>query len=500
MATPEDLLTALAKAYSLSGSRFSGDPEYVGAAEAVRDLHRQVGWVALGIQADHFTSGGKAISNASEDLQGFRSALEVAGIRELRLQEVPDPGTLEEFFLRLHPSPETEGILPSVRFRGLEEEIGFSFVVAERAPPGMVGGIRELFQGRQATVGLSHEGGHSGISNLLESPEESLSPRSAASVDLADEVRTYLESYDLLRQESERRIREWAAGFAESRDQASLGGLVQLLVESGGREPPDQEAMDLARAFVTPAAASNIVARLAAARDEYQRAHLTEVLSRVGSEGALALADALGEARDRSERRTFLDALVALGPMGLDMAKRMVEDPRWFVVRNGVMVLGELGGEEAVSHLTATLANGDARVRKETILSLAKIGGTNAEMLVLGMLDDTEPEVRRAACRALGALGSDRGVKPLVDLLKDQDSDVVAAALQALGQIGDPGTVQPIESKAFGGFFARPHRDIRIAAFRALAGIGTPRALRALEKGAKDRDELVRNVAERLRR
>ncbi len=500
MATPQDLLAALARAYALTESRFSGDPEYVRAIEGVREVHGQAGWVTLQIRDDRFISGGQTLSSATAAVEKFRNALSEAGIWELRLQEVQDAKALEEFFVRLHPSRALDGALPSARFRVLEGTIGFSFRRVEGPLPGMAGGVRELF--RRGWVGpeIPSEAMGAGSPELDATPVAEPSPQSTLPTNLVEEVRTYLGSYDLLRTESERRIREWAAGFRESRTSAALGALVQLLAESGGADPPDQEAIDLARELVTPAAASNIVARLTTARDEYRRAHLSKIISRIGPEGALALADALGEARDRSERRAFLDALVALGPMGLEMAKKMVEDPRWFVVRNGVMVLGELGNEEAVSHLTGTLASGDGRVRKETILGLAKIGGENAEMLILGMLDDAEADVRGAACRALGALGSGRAAKPLLGLLKDPDPDVVVSALQALGRIGDPGTVQQVERKALGGFFTRPPREIRIAAFRALAGLGTPRALRALEKGAKDQDERVREVAEGLKK
>jgi len=70
--------------------------------------------------------------------------------------------------------------------------------------------------------------------------------------------------------------------------------------------------------------------------------------------------------------------------------------------------------------------------------------------------------------------------------------------LHALGRIGDPGAVPLIEKKAVGGLFSRPPREIRIAAFRALASIGTARAVRTLEKGARDRDSGVRTAAKAL--
>ena len=79
-------------------------------------------------------------------------------------------------------------------------------------------------------------------------------------------------------------------------------------------------------------------------------------------------------------------------------------------------------------------------------------------------------------------------------LLKDGDLDVQVECLQALGQIRDPEAVPLVEKRALGGFFTRPPRGVRLAAFRALAGIGTPRALKTLQKGLKDGDEEVRSA------
>jgi len=376
--------------------------------------------------------------------------------------------------------------------------VGLSFRDPQADLPGMVGAVQKLFQTSTPALPASTDGaeemssGSVGPDTLFPSPRRVLSP------EVVEEVRVYLDSYDLLRAESEKRLRDAAQSLIKSRDVAALGELVQLLVESADSKAGDPEAIGLAQGLTTPAAASNIVARLGVAGDETERGRLTRVLFQIGREGALALADALGESRDRSERRAFLAAMVTLGPLALETAQGMVADPRWFVVRNGVSVLGELGGEDVLSHLTGTLANRDSRVRTETILSLAKVGGEDAEILLLGMLDDGEAEVRATACKALGALKSPRAYRPLLELLTDDAQEVQVETLQALGQIGDPGAVPLIEKKAMGGLVSRPPREVRIAALRALVSIGTTRALKTVEKGTKDRDSIIRAVASAL--
>lgn len=498
MATPQDLLSALARAHSLTETRVGDDPEFVEAIENVREIQEAVGWLAVSVQPEGLYARGEVIPDVYAEFGQLMVALEDAGIQELRLQEVMEPAVLEDFLRRLHPSSAPEGTLPSARFRGLEGELGISFREVQPTLPGMVGAVQDLFQTPVSPL-RDPAGVAAGRSSAASVPtEESYSPGRVLSAELVEEVSKYFDGDGLLRAESEKRLRDGAAGLTKTRDVAALSELVQLLAESAGSDSGGREALELVRELTTPAVASNIVARLGAARDENERVRLTNVISRIGREGALALADALGEARDRSERRSFLDAMVTQGPLALEMAERMVGDPRWFVVRNGVTVLGELGGEDAVTHLTSTLANGDSRVRKETILSLSKVGGPDAETLLLGMLDDGEPGVRATACRALGALRSNRAYRPLLKLLKADDHGVQVECLQALGRIGDPGAVPLIEKKAVGGLLSRQPPEIRIAAFRALASIGTARAVRTLEKGAKDRDSDVQTAVRAL--
>lgn len=512
MATPQLLLSAFARAFSLSEIPPGEGPDLAEALREVRELQKQEGWVVIRVQGDGISIGGAPVSDLYGEVGKLRGALDDAGVQEVRLQEEVDQETLESFLRRLHPSSAQEGELPSHRFRGLEDGIGLSFQTVSDPLPGMVGGIQKLFGDRVLPtvdedwmgIGLGAggepEAGEDGSGRI----ESTLSPEAlgvggpeALPPDLSQELETYFQSYHVLKTESGNRIRTAAGRLRDARDYRSLVKLVGVLVDSGVGLA-DDEAVALAVELTTPTVASCLVAQVAASTDEEEREKGAWILSRIGPEGPLALRDALEESPDRAERRNILDALVTLGPDAFEMAREMVRDSRWYVVRNGVTILGELGGESAVGYLTGTLAAKDPRVRRETIMALTKIGGQDAETLILGMLDDGAPQVRATACRVLGAMGSQKAVKPLLPLLKDEDQHTQVECLQALGNIGDASAVRPIVKKATGGFFSRPPREVRITAFRALAGIGTPEALRTLQKGAKDGDEGVRTVCKAL--
>jgi HEAT repeat protein len=80
----------------------------------------------------------------------------------------------------------------------------------------------------------------------------------------------------------------------------------------------------------------------------------------------------------------------------------------------------------------------------------------------------------------------------------EDDPDLTVAALHSLGLLEDPAAVQAIERHAVGSFLRRPPQDVRIAAYRALRHIGTPRARRLLNQAVDDRDPSVKAEVRRL--
>ena len=266
-------------------------------------------------------------------------------------------------------------------------------------------------------------------------------------------------------------------------------------------DDPSSPSLALARRLLTPPITRKVAGRIgAAARDEERRKHIIQAASRLGESMATALADALTDATERSERRAFIEALTAFGDAAIRVAEDMTFDRRWFVVRNAMLVLREVAGEAALEHFIAALGHDDARVRREAIHSLGKVGGEKAGALVTGKLADPDAEVRQAAAVAVGALKVSRAVRPLLERLEEEEeAEVQAAILLSLGQLGDPGAVPAIEKRAAGGLFAKKAPTaVRLAAYRALAAIGTPHAKQLLAAAVTDGDPEVREAAARL--
>lgn len=284
-------------------------------------------------------------------------------------------------------------------------------------------------------------------------------------------------------------------------DEAKAANLLDVLVEAVNslvvQPMPDPVGEALGKELMNATVESRMAIHLGTVREERRRTNLIQVYAGMGDSMAEAVSEALSATDDRLARRTYVALLVEMREAGIRVVERMVDDSRWWVARNGVAVLGEIGGAAAITMLTSTLANDDARVRKETVLSLAKIGGEDAGMLAMGMLSDGDSDVRATASRAMAVLKVERALKPLLEMLANEDDPlVVERVLRALGEIGDPSAVQAIEKKAVGGLLRKSPTDVRVAAYTALAAIGTPKARALVESAVEDRDTEVRLAAQ----
>jgi HEAT repeat protein len=276
-----------------------------------------------------------------------------------------------------------------------------------------------------------------------------------------------------------------------------LADTVSALARLGGSRP---EALDLARRLVTKDVAKVLVVR-AVETPPGSRADRVRLLGQLGEPAVRVLVEEAHKDPDEQlgglrERRAMVEMLHKIGPGAPHVVDEMMEDDRWYVVRTGVEVLGASGRQDGLRHLTGTVAHEDARVRRASVVALQQIGGDAAGMLSLARLDDEDASVRAVAARAVGVLAAERGVRQLIPMLeKESDEDVIVAVCRALGDYRDPSAVPQLEKKATVSFFSKSPTDVRIAAYRALAAIGTPRAQQLLIDATNDKDGRVQAAA-----
>jgi len=238
-------------------------------------------------------------------------------------------------------------------------------------------------------------------------------------------------------------------------------------------------------------------------REKYETIQF--ILLHMGEIAVVPLLEALGRETDSSLRKKIISVIVGLGEEAIPEIVRRFSDKNWYVVRNMVRILREIGMEKAVRYLNIPLKHEDPRVRKEVVYALSTIGGREALRLISLMTDDPDGEVRRGAIKYLGVMRNKESVPLLMKLIAQRNpfghkNSLIISGIEALGEIGAeeavPGLVRLLRKSTI---FARSRNDdVRIAAATALEKIGNEQAMEALARGTNYRRKIIRQMCERL--
>ena len=123
-----------------------------------------------------------------------------------------------------------------------------------------------------------------------------------------------------------------------------------------------------------------------------------QIVPRLQLGAADPLLDALEASPSRTTRRKLLELLSQLGPETATVITARLPDERWFVVRNMLMLLADLGDQNAELG-TSYARHPDGRVRREAIRILVGVPATRERAICAG-LDDSDERVFRVALEA----------------------------------------------------------------------------------------------------
>jgi hypothetical protein len=227
------------------------------------------------------------------------------------------------------------------------------------------------------------------------------------------------------------------------------------------------------------------------------------IFSHLGAMAIPALLSALWQEKSRPGRLLLLRVLTNLGDDVVPEIEKHLEDERWFVVRNLVWIIRELGTPELIRPLSLTVRHPDARVRRESVLALGKIGGPEAAELLLTCIDDDDLETRLAAIRGVGLSGLSRAVpalRPNLDLPNwhGRNSALLEVSIVALARLEDRTSIRHFLRLARRPLlFPEGRRVVRDAARWALQTLHVPHVSRLATLTAWARHRLPFGVGNR---
>jgi hypothetical protein len=260
-------------------------------------------------------------------------------------------------------------------------------------------------------------------------------------------------------------------------------GFLRWLVEVIEAAPPSGARAALLRMVATPERLAEVLSV-----EPIDTVVVDALLPQLGMQAAGVLLDALSMVEEASLRRLLLDRLTQLGPGVEDPARDRLADPRWYVKRNMLKLLGDLP-EPALGLPSELLAHEDARVRREALRVLLRDPAVRTDALTraLGDADDRVVRTALAAAQQDCPPAALPAVLALATSAAQPDHRVLAIRL--LGACSHPGGLDVLlglttPKKGLLGTKAPPKTPEYLAALTALAGFPGDARARELREGA----------------
>ena len=227
-----------------------------------------------------------------------------------------------------------------------------------------------------------------------------------------------------------------AEEFATALDVGDLETAVRLAPLLGAiRSAPAREVINQ----------SGVPAAVRAFRTVEKSRHpdLTALLIALGEPALPAVLAALGEEESLAVRKRLLEVVARQGPRALPYVRPLLDDPRWYVLRNAVFLLRRLGGGDAPALLKSRIEGAHPKVLLEILKALVELQDPEWFRLLSQTIDRGDDERRRVAIDVASRIRHPDVVAALVRRLRENTGSrlregVSLDLIRALGRLRDP--------------------------------------------------------------
>ncbi len=178
---------------------------------------------------------------------------------------------------------------------------------------------------------------------------------------------------------------------------------------------------------------------------------ISALINRIGVVFIEPLLSRLAEEENMFLRRFCMDRLMELGPPVRDEVLQRLDDSRWYFVRNLLIILRNLDDDSVLPHVRVIAGHTHPRVRQELIKTLLHYRDPDGDALLLQELNDDDPERCLHAVRIAGRSQHPQVQQLLVGILQKKgftgiEFEIRMAAVHALAEIGDPSAIQALDA------------------------------------------------------
>jgi hypothetical protein len=280
--------------------------------------------------------------------------------------------------------------------------------------------------------------------------------------------------------------------------------LVAVLVQEAGGQGSTarrQHATTAIDTLISGSMMRHITTHLATI-DDVQFARVKSMCVALGEVLVRPLAEALSMEERLRPRERLTAILIAFGSVGRRTVERLKSSPNPAVRRTAIYLMREFGGDEALPDLTELLDDNEPQVQREAVRAILNIGTAAAFEILHKALTGGTVQSRDAIMHSISSVRDERAAPLFVYILRTIDhrgplAAVYLRAIESLGGFKDPQGIEALKEALYKGEWWAPRRTatLRSTAAAALARVGTPEAVAALEEAAAGRVRGVRAAA-----
>ncbi|MEI7816550.1 MAG: HEAT repeat domain-containing protein, partial [Desulfuromonadales bacterium] len=271
--------------------------------------------------------------------------------------------------------------------------------------------------------------------------------------------------------------------------------LIEVLADHAGDESRSENMRECAQFAIeqiisTADVLPNLLERAGLGNELSNRA-LLAVIKAGGTVAITAAIELMGRTGNLKTRKTISTTLGKLGGASVPALLCLMDDSRWFIIRNICAILGAIASQEALTPLVKCMKHPDIRVRKEAIRSIAQIGGPEAEAAVLEMLHGSNTTLYPQLIASLGGMKSKKALAELLIILFSKDIFLKTLTLKidvltAIATIGDRQVTPHLVALLGRRYLLAKARGnlLKAAIVVCLGKLGDARAIPALRKYA----------------
>jgi HEAT repeat protein len=201
---------------------------------------------------------------------------------------------------------------------------------------------------------------------------------------------------------------------------------------------PSAEARELA-------CTSGVAAAVRALRsgDRQSIPAIVTILVTLGDRAIPLVLEALAEEENLAVRKRLLEAVARQGDRAIPHLLPLLDDPRWFVVRNAVFVLRRLGYRDMLPRLKAALATAPPQVAAEALKAMVAFQDPDWLRLLQRQIDSPDERTQLAALNVASRIRHPQVVRALVERLRQRlsarvrEEPATIELIRALGRLRD---------------------------------------------------------------